>query len=180
MPRNTSPPPIAHDQGPRARQVPELLQGALGLVLLVERHAGDQDDEPEEHQVVVPLATQSLDGGLKDTGSLLGTQIAQRARQDRRIVAAGNEIPARPRRRPIQTGAPQLFALGPLTGAVQSATRHGRRVLALATSGLLVYSVALALQTSRNVVERPQPGVATIAVAMGSAGFAIAGLVFTE
>jgi hypothetical protein len=57
---------VADHQRPGAGQVPQLIEGTLRLVLLVQRDPRDQEDEAEEHQGLVRIAQDDVDRTARD------------------------------------------------------------------------------------------------------------------
>ena len=73
-PRTTSRPairffsPDAHDERARARQVAQRVQRPLGLPLLVEGDADDDEDEAEEHERLLHVAEDEVERAAGDAG----------------------------------------------------------------------------------------------------------------
>jgi hypothetical protein len=82
---------VAHDEGPRARHVPQRLERPLGLVLLHERDAEDEHDEAQQHERLLPVAEEQVDAaarqqeqrhGLGGEGERVGRESSPRGRRD--------------------------------------------------------------------------------------------------
>ena len=58
--------PVANDQGTRARQVAEGLEGALGLALLVERYPDDHEHKAEQHDRFPQVTENKVDRPADD------------------------------------------------------------------------------------------------------------------
>jgi hypothetical protein len=57
---------VANDEGARAGEIAQCFDRALGLALLIQRDADDQKDEAEQHQSLLPVAEQEVDGSAPE------------------------------------------------------------------------------------------------------------------
>ncbi len=80
-PRDASLLPVADDEGARTREVPQPVERALRLVLLIHRDAGDQDNEAEEHEGFLRIAEDDVDRptGDEEDKHRLAEQVERRS-----------------------------------------------------------------------------------------------------